>query len=197
MHGSTKLKYHSILYHRSFSKSAYVIEGWIAEANRLYILAGRSWPYAFPVKIPNVQNFIKTAASLLHPPLPNLWVECDWWVSWTMLTALGCRILHNTLTYSSTIYLREWLVHTKIYFMLRNDKSLFVFAWKYCQDRKTHFRVTSNTTVFLVLKHRALSRVTVVLWVVSCAGATIRNKFSPFYFMHTSNVSYITWRLNS
>jgi len=144
---SVSARYRPILYLRSFSKSPYVIKGWIAEANRLYILAERSWPYAFPVKTPN-SELPQYGSKLLHPPLPNLWVEYDWWVSWTTLTALGCRILYNTFTYSSTMYLCEGLVYTKIYFVLRNDKSLFVFAWKYCQNSKTHFRLLQTRLSF-------------------------------------------------
>jgi hypothetical protein len=90
----------------------------------------------------------------------------------------------------------EGFVHTKIHFELRNDKSLFVFEWKYWQDSKIHFRLSSNTALFLVLKHLALWRVSVVLWVVSCSGATLKKYIFPFlFFLHTSNIPYIIWWL--
>lgn len=113
----------------------------------LYCLLNDRGIMHYPKKIPNAE-VPHYGSKLLHPPLLNLWVEYDWWVSWTMLTALGCRILHNKFTCTSTMYLCEGLVHTKTYFVLRNDKSLFVFEWKYCQDSKTHLRLLQTRLSF-------------------------------------------------
>jgi hypothetical protein len=187
-----QVRYHSMLYHRSFSKSPCIIERWFAEADQFQIAADRSWTFASVVKIPIAER-PQYGSKLLPSPLPNLWVECDWWVCWTIWTALGCKILHNRFTCSRTICLCEGLVHKKIYFELRNDESLFVFAWKYCQDSKTYFRFlqTRLSSSWWSSCHWEES--------VLCYGSLppvappSRNKCSPFYSLHTSNVSYITW----
>jgi hypothetical protein len=139
--------YHWMLYHRNFSKSPYVVEGWIVEANQLHIVADRSWSFVSVIKI-SFAELPQNGSKLLPSPLPNFWVECDWWVSWTLWTALRCRILHNTFTRSRTMCLLEGLIHKKMYFEFENDKSLFVFAWKYCQDSKTYFRLLQTRLSF-------------------------------------------------